>query len=98
MVYSCQDRPSIWISSGTVRDRKCSYSYLKQKQSQKEGASCALLALQPAFLHRSPSTSESGEQLIRGGMKSCLLQRLTPSEVHADKQQTPHDTAISCLW
>lgn len=50
LIYSCQNRPSIWISS--IRVLKCSYSYLKQKQSQKEGASYALLALQSAFFYQ----------------------------------------------
>lgn len=50
LIYSCQDIPPIWTSSVGVF--KCSYSYLKQKQPQKEGASYALLAFQSAFLHK----------------------------------------------
>lgn len=49
LICSGQNRPPTWISS--IRVLKCSHSCLKQKQSQKEGSSYALLALQSAFLH-----------------------------------------------
>lgn len=65
-----------WRAISSLRVLKCSYSYVKQKQSQKEGASCRLFSL-PSFI-KNPVTSESGEPFIRGEMKPCLLQRLTP--------------------
>lgn len=50
LIFSCQDRPPIWISS--TRVPKVFLQLFKQKQSQKEGASYTLLALQSPFLHK----------------------------------------------
>jgi len=40
-------------------------------------------------------TSELGERFIRGGMESCPVQGLTPSEIHT-KITNPTDCGISC--